>query len=224
MYSAKKMGFRPSFGVLTAGATAICGASAALAISAVLANRADLERDTVLTVAGVTLLGTICMIFYPLVTSWLGFDEMDAGIFIGSTIHDVAQVVGAGFSISEDVGNIASLTKLLRVACLIPVLGFIIYVRKTVYKNYDKNNKVALPWFVVAFALLVVVNSLQILPEGLVATLVEFSRWLLVVGIAAIGIKTSPSALFKVGGAAALLLVGEAIFLATLVALLLSML
>lgn len=220
----RAFGLKGNQSVLSAGAVAICGASAALAIASVLPAHKDHERNTIMTVAGVTALSTVAMVVYPVFVTYLQYDDATAGVFLGATIHDVAQVVGAGFSISEDVGNIASLTKLLRVACLIPVLGFIIYVRKTVYKNYDKNNKVALPWFVVAFALLVVVNSLQILPEGLVATLVEFSRWLLVVGIAAIGIKTSPSALFKVGGAAALLLVGEAIFLATLVALLLSML
>ena len=85
-----------SLGVLIGGATAICGASAALAISSVLPRSPSLERDTTLTVVGVTTLSTAAMVIYPLITQWLGFDALTAGLFIGATIHDVAQVVGAG--------------------------------------------------------------------------------------------------------------------------------
>jgi len=83
-----------SLGVLMGGATAICGASAALAISSVLPKSTHLERNTTLTVVAVTTLSTLAMVAYPLITKWLGFDAVISGKFFGATIHDVAQVVG----------------------------------------------------------------------------------------------------------------------------------
>ena len=78
--------------------------------------------NTILTVVTVTALSTIAMIVYPLVSTALGFSNTQAGIFIGGTIHDVAQVVGAGYSISNETGDTATYVKLLRVAMLVPVV------------------------------------------------------------------------------------------------------
>ena len=80
------------------------------------------ERDTVFTVIGVTALSTIAMIVYPLVIAFFHLDHAAIGVFLGGTIHDVAQVVGAGFSVSDETGNVATFTKLLRVAMLLPVV------------------------------------------------------------------------------------------------------
>jgi uncharacterized integral membrane protein (TIGR00698 family) len=110
------------FGILTGGAVAICGASAALAIAAVLPRGEHHERDTSFTVIGVTALSTIAMIIYPLLSAALGFDAHQAGIFLGGTIHDVAQVVGAGYSVGKEAGDTATVVKLLRVAMLLPVI------------------------------------------------------------------------------------------------------
>ena len=104
------------FGILTAGSVAICGASAALAISAVLPRSESLERDTLFTVVAVTGLSTVAMVVYPILFAALGFDETAIGILIGATIHDVAQVVGAGYAVSNEAGDAATLVKLLRVA------------------------------------------------------------------------------------------------------------
>ena len=109
------------FALLTGGAVAICGASAALAISAVLPPGKDHQRFTLLTVVGVTTLSTVAMVVYPLVVGSLVLDARGAAIFLGGSIHDVAQVVGAGFMISAEVGEGATLVKLLRVALLVPV-------------------------------------------------------------------------------------------------------
>lgn len=111
-----------SLGLLMGGATAICGASAALAIASVLPKYPHLERDTTLTVVGVPTLSTLAMITYPLITQWLSFDAIASGKFIGATVHDVAQVVGAGYSLSHEAGDAATITKLMRVAFLMPVL------------------------------------------------------------------------------------------------------
>src|SRR5690554_282596 len=108
------------FALLTGGAVAICGASAAMAISAVLPKHENSERDLVFTVLAVTVLSTIAMVIYPLLTSLIGADQQTAGVFLGGTIHDVAQVVGAGFSVGEEAGETATLVKLIRVSMLAP--------------------------------------------------------------------------------------------------------
>ncbi len=94
--AARRLGLSRSFGVLSGGAVGICGASAALAIASVLPRERDSERDTILAVVTVTALSTIAMITYPMIATALGLDHVRAGIFLGGTIHDVAQVVGAG--------------------------------------------------------------------------------------------------------------------------------
>ena len=123
MLAARVLGQSRRFGILTGGATAICGASAAIAIATVLPRDETSERELIFTVAGVTALSTLAMIVYP-VDGRVARDSMrtQAGIFLGGTIHDVAQVVGAGYSISPEVGDYAVLTKMLRVAMLLPVV------------------------------------------------------------------------------------------------------
>ncbi len=118
----KACGLRNSHAVLSAGAVAICGASAALAIASVLPKHEHHERNTILTVAAVTALSTVVMVIYPVFVSWLGYDDTTAGIFLGATIHDVAQVVGAGYIVSVETGDTSTLIKLVRVACLVPVV------------------------------------------------------------------------------------------------------
>jgi uncharacterized integral membrane protein (TIGR00698 family) len=122
MLLAKLMGFQSLFGLLSGGATAICGASAALALAAALPAHPLKERATLFTVVGVSVLSTLSMIVYPMIAHAIGLDSRAAGVFLGATIHDVAQVVGAGYSISPEVGDYAVLTKMLRVALLLPVV------------------------------------------------------------------------------------------------------
>jgi uncharacterized membrane protein YadS len=73
-------------------------------------------------VIGVTALSTIAMVIYPLIIALFHLDHAAIGVFLGGTIHDVAQVVGAGFTVSEETGNVATFTKLLRVAMLLSVV------------------------------------------------------------------------------------------------------
>ncbi len=153
---ARVAGLSRPFGILTSGAVAICGASAALAISSVLPKGENHERDTVFTVIGVTALSTIAMIVYPVIIAFFHLDHAAIGVFLGGTIHDVAQVVGAGFSVSEETGNVATFTKLLRVAMLLPVvvtLSFVFHAHNTTKAGRQ------LPGFLVVFAVLVVVKQ-----------------------------------------------------------------
>src|SRR3984957_7012486 len=160
---ARRLGLRPIFGVLSGGAVAICGASAALAIASVLPRHEESERDTILTVVSITALSTLAMIVYPIIATSVGFDHVRAGIFIGGTIHDVAQVVGAGYMISPETGDVATYVKLLRVAMLLPVVFAIAFVLARAGGAQRAGAPPALPTFLIAFALLVIVNSIGLL-------------------------------------------------------------
>ncbi|MDH4414574.1 MAG: putative sulfate exporter family transporter [Rhizobium sp.] len=205
-----------AFGVLTGGAVAICGASAALAISAALGNRSkEADQQMVFTVIGVTMLSTLAMIFYPIVASMAGLDDHQTGIFLGATIHDVAQVAGAGFSVSVPAGETAVFVKLIRVTMLAPVvLVAALAFRRSV--SGDVKRPPLLPGFVVAFLLLGTLNSLVTIPTVVADWAGTFSRWALLVAIAAVGVKTSLPEVFKIGGRAIGVLVADTVFLALL--------
>ena len=223
--AARLFGFRGLFGLLTGGATAICGASAALALAAALPNHPLKERATLFTVIGVSALSTLAMILYPMIVRALDLDPLEAGVFLGGTIHDVAQVVGAGYSMSRETGDSATLVKLMRVAMLLPVIVLAVMVTRMGIGGLEgaagKARPPLLPWFAVAFALLVVVNSLGWIPQPVIAFGNDAARWCLVGAIAGIGMKTHLSELSAVGIKPVLLMIGETVFLAVLVLLLL---
>ena len=213
---ARRLGLSPMFGVLSGGAVAICGASAALAIASVLPRSETRERDTILTVVSVTALSTLAMILYPVFSTSIGLDHKQAGIFIGGTIHDVAQVVGAGYTISNETGDIATYVKLLRVAMLLPAVFAISYLVAR-GGGHGAGARATLPMFLVGFAVLVVVNSFGLLPSFVIGMANEASRWCLVAAIAALGMKTSFKALFAVGWRPVGLMVAETLWIAALV-------
>ncbi|MCH2069631.1 MAG: putative sulfate exporter family transporter [Shimia sp.] len=218
-------GFKFRFAFLSAGAVAICGASAAIAIAAILPKDAKSEDRLVFTVVGVTLLSTVAMITYPILSQYLGFSDQMAGIYLGATIHDVAQVVGAGFSISPEAGETATLVKLLRVAMLAPVIVVAsLLLRGKTDRVSDTERPPIIPLFVLGFLGLATLNSVMTLPDALLIFVANGSQWLLLSAIAAVGLKTKPAEVLKVGRAAAGLLVVETLFLAVLVALALSIL
>jgi uncharacterized integral membrane protein (TIGR00698 family) len=217
MLVARAMGFQSLFGLLSGGATAICGASAALALAAALPGHPQKERATLFTVVGVSALSTIAMIGYAMLARLLGLDDRAAGVFLGATIHDVAQVVGAGYGISKEAGDVATFVKLMRVAMLLPVIVFAVMLVRTRGAETGGKRPPILPGFAVAFAVLVAVNSSGWLPSALPALGGDVSRWCLVAAIAAIGMKTQLSDVIAVGLKPVVLMLGETIFLAALV-------
>jgi uncharacterized integral membrane protein (TIGR00698 family) len=216
MVAARLLKFQPLFGLLTGGATAICGASAALALSAALPAHPKKDQATLFTVIGVSALSTLAMVLYPMVVQALGYSPLVAGKFLGATIHDVAQVVGAGYSISTEAGDVATLVKLMRVAMLLPVILFASLLTRTSGQAQGGERPPLLPWFAVAFAVLVAINSTGFVPKPLQAAGNDVSRWFLVASIAGIGMKTQLKELVTVGVKPVLLMVGETLFLALL--------
>ena len=125
---AKRLGFDRAMGAIAGAAIGICGVSAALAASSVLPRRPGLERDTLLVCLGVSVLSTVAMVAYPAVLSLTSWSVAQGGVFLGATIHDVAQVSAAGAILSPAYEHIAVVTKLMRVALLAPSVGVIAFM------------------------------------------------------------------------------------------------
>jgi uncharacterized integral membrane protein (TIGR00698 family) len=218
MLLARALKLDSRFGVLSGGAVGICGASAAMAI-AVAWPRKDTERDTVVVIACITTYSTIAMILYPALLGHLTLDATQTGRILGGSIHDVAQVIAAGYASSQRAGDAATIVKLMRVAMLLPVVLTITLKtaeRFTTSATGDKTaaSKVSLlPGFLVAFVVLTALNGFSLVPPPLAAALADVSKWLLVVAVAALGMKTNARDLVAVGRAALVLIAAETLFL-----------
>ena len=184
-------GFQYRFGILIGGAIAICGASAAMAISSVLPKDDKSNERLTFVVLGVTIISTFCMIFYPIISNFLNMNEKSSGIFFGATIHDVAQVVGAGFTVSDITGETATLIKLFRVTLLFPVVLCISLMSYKLKLINDVEKKTPLvPYFIIMFICVVVINSFNLIPNNIKFISNELSSWFLLIAIAAVGTKT----------------------------------
>lgn len=211
-----------SEGLLSGGAVGICGASAALAISSVLPTTRENERFTLMAVVGVTVLSTLAMVAYPLFLNWLSISPVQSGIFLGGTIHDVAQVVAAGMMMGQESGDAATVVKLFRVVLLLPVVMLIAFgYRKwgRVHEAGDIAQKKPplVPGFLLGFMALVILASSGWVPTEVTAMANSVSRWCLVIAIAAAGVKTSLGELAKLGWQPVLMLVAETVVIAAFV-------
>jgi uncharacterized integral membrane protein (TIGR00698 family) len=214
---ARRLGLSTSTGVLAGGATAICGASAALAIAAVLPRDKPLERDTLVTVVMAALLSTAAMLAYPLAARALHLSPSAAGLFLGGSIHDVAQVVVAGYALDADTGNAASLVKLLRVSLLAAVVVAVAMAMRAPGDAPGRWPRPLLPGFLLLFLGLALLQSTAGLPESLRWALGEASQACLMMGVAALGMKTSFAALRSAGWRPALLMLGTTAWIALFV-------
>jgi uncharacterized integral membrane protein (TIGR00698 family) len=193
------------YGALAGAATAVCGASATLATATVVPHYPRKGADVAFTVVAANAVSTLVMVAYPPLCGLIGLDPQTTGVMLGATIHDMAQVVGAGYAVSEPVGNTAVIVKLFRVLLLLPAVLLIgwWFVR---HDGKAGEAKVPVPVFALAFLALCIVNSLVPLIPGLVpvyapvkAALVLASTWGLLVAIAALGLGTSLKSLLSIG-------------------------
>ncbi|OZA41978.1 MAG: hypothetical protein B7X83_00830 [Polynucleobacter sp. 17-46-58] len=216
--SAIGINLSPDFGLIAGGSVGICGASAALAVASVLPKTKENERFTLLVVVGVTVLSTIAMVVYPFALQLLEVAALPAGIFLGATIHDVAQVVAAGMLFGPEAGDVATVVKLFRVALLLPVV-LVISIFFGAEKSSQKMGWGSLrliPTFLLGFVALSVIASMQILPSGVTQSIGGASRWMLVIAIAAAGLKTNFQELAKLGWQPVVMLVVETLFIASI--------
>jgi uncharacterized integral membrane protein (TIGR00698 family) len=217
----KRLGLPSAQGVLSGGSVAICGASAALAISSVLPRNKENERFTLMVVVTVTVLSTVAMVTYPLIAKFLHLPPELAGLFLGGTIHDVAQVVGAGYMLNHETGDYATIVKLFRVSMLAVVVVVISSMFKAERERLENGTSTAkqamVPWFLWVFVALVAINSLGYVSTAVQHCLSTVSRLCLVVAIAALGIKTSFRQLSKAGWRPFTLLLAETVWMAAFV-------
>ncbi|MGJ3265121.1 MAG: YeiH family protein [Salinarimonas sp.] len=202
---ARLFGQRAEYGALAGAATAVCGASAALATTTVLPNYKGKEADVAFVVVAVNALSTLAMIAYPALAAALGFDHLATGVLLGATIHDVAQVVGAGYAVSETAGNTAVVVKLFRVFLLLPVVLVIgwWFVRSG---GHAESAKVPPPIFAFVFLGLCLVNTAMAYLPALQPVYLPVrdaaevaSTWGLLIAIGALGLGTSLSAIARLG-------------------------
>jgi len=202
---AKWSGRNAGFGALVGVGTAVCGASATLACSTVVPDYKGKQADIAFVVVAVNALATVAMLVYPPLCAALGFDPLTTGVMLGGSIHDVAQVVGAGYAVSDTVGNTAVVVKLFRVFLLLPaVLAVGWYFTRKGAKHGEA--RVPVPVFALMFLLLCGVNSaLSYMPSlapvyaPIKSLALGASAWGLLFAIAALGLATSLKTLVELG-------------------------
>lgn len=214
---AGRMQLTRDLGLLSGAAVSICGASAALAVSAVMPRSEENERNVLLTVVGVTGFSTLAMVFYPPLALLLQLPDVAAGILLGGTIHDVAQVVGAGSMISPAAADVAIIVKLLRVLLLVPVVALLaLYWRGRADARVLSGRPPLVPLFLLAFMGLVLLNSVGGVSATVGRWLGDLSRVCLVVAMAALGMKTSLARLVALGWRPVALMLAETLWLLAL--------
>ncbi|MDN0074766.1 YeiH family protein [Crenobacter sp. SG2303] len=189
--------------ILIGAGSSICGAAAILATEPVV--KAQAERVAV-AVATVVVFGTLAMFVYPLLYDaarqfgLLGDSTFAFGIFTGSTVHEVAQVVAAGRAVSEEAATSAVITKMIRVMMLAP---FLVMLSAWLAKKHDggraEASRITIPWFAVGFLAVAGFNSLNLLPAAAVGGLVKADNLLLAMAMGALGLTTHVSAIRQAG-------------------------
>ena len=184
---------------LIGAGSSICGAAAVLATEPVV--KAEASKVTV-AVATVVIFGTLAIFIYPamypLLAHW--FSPEAYGIYIGSTMHEVAQVVAAGHAVTPETENAAVIAKMLRVMMLAPFLLFMAArVKQLAPAGATEKSKITIPWFAILFIVVTIFNSFHLLPNSIVQMLITLDTILLAMAMAALGVTTHVSALKKAG-------------------------
>lgn len=145
--------------LLCSTGSAICGAAAVLGAEPVLRARTD---ETVIAVSTVVIFGTLLMFVYPILyrSGVLGLSDHQMAVYTGATLHEVAHVAGAGASMGGDIAGLATITKMIRVILLAPVLLVLsFWVKKPEGPHHAGGVKIPFPWFAVYFIIVILINS-----------------------------------------------------------------
>ncbi|MFZ4690522.1 MAG: YeiH family protein [Polymorphobacter sp.] len=198
--AARALGFSAPFGVLAGGAVAICGGSAAMALSATLGERRVRQAELTLVLVGISAMSSLAMVLYPAAAQALNFSDAQAGYFLGGSVHDVAQALGSGYAVSPAAGETATIVKLARVALLAPVLGVIALMFPAQLEITGGKAKIAIvPWFVLGFFAVAGVNSTGVIPAQVSHFAAETAAWMLAVSVAATAIRSPLGEILKTG-------------------------
>ncbi len=188
-------------GILAGGATAICGASAALALYGVIGKERLSQAQFALTLVGVSLASALAMTVYPILAAQLALSDTQAGFLIGASIHDVAQAIGGGYAFSDAAGSQATIVKLARVALLAPLVALTSLAIGPAGEAADQPmwRRLALPWFIVAFLGVVTLNSVVTIPADLAKGGLVLSKGLLLLAVTATAMRSRMDLLLEVG-------------------------
>jgi uncharacterized integral membrane protein (TIGR00698 family) len=192
------LGISHELALVTASSVAICGASAAVAFGLAIARAETRERDIACTVGAVSVISTLAMLLYPFIARHLGFASLPAGVFLGGTIHEVPHAVAAGFAIDADTGNVATVTKLLRVGMLGPALMLVISSRSRT-PGQSGFSFLCPPWFLIGFVVFAILNLSGELPAQIASAAGKISRACILVAMAGIGLKLQWRSLLDYG-------------------------
>jgi uncharacterized integral membrane protein (TIGR00698 family) len=184
---ARRLGVAEKLGLLLGVGGAICGASAVVAADTVVQGE---RRDSALALGVITLLGTVGIFLYPVCHVLLGTTEFVYGVWDGASLHEMAQVVAAGFGVSEEAARVATVVKLARIALLAPVILYLAWALRRRHQSAGHAAVSPVPWFLVLFVLFAAINSMGLLPTHWVAALRRADLLLLCVGMAGVGLQT----------------------------------
>jgi uncharacterized integral membrane protein (TIGR00698 family) len=198
--------------ILTASGASVCGAAAVLATETVLRSE---PHKSAIAVSTVVLFGTISMFFYPVLqeSGALPFTEQEYGMYIGGSVHEVAQVVAAGNAVGNEAANTGIIVKMTRVMLLGPLLILLglFLTKKAREANagnvHYRKKKLVIPWFVFGFIAVAGFNSFQLVPKETVDIINVVDTFLLTMAMCALGMETN-FAKFKAVGAKPLYLAG----------------
>lgn len=180
--------------------SSICGATAVAASLPVLKPK---DEETGVTIATISILGTLAVFVYLPLAQVLTPSDLLYGAFVGATLPEMGQVMAAGYSFSSEAGDTALLVKLMRVAMLVPVLFFFSFLeRKESLKDNNAEQPPLIPWFLAGFLILGVLNSFGFVPEQMKTLLVQLSLYLTAIAMAAIGLGVNVRAFGRLGGKA----------------------
>ena len=184
---ARRLGVDEKLGLLLGVGGAICGASAVVAADSVVLGE---KRDSAVALAVITLLGTIGIVIYPVLGRALHMSDFLYGVWDGASLHEMAQVVAAGFGVSENAAQVATVVKLARIALRAPVVLFLGWRMRQAHRAAGRAHVAPVPWFLVLFVAFAIVNSLGLIPKPMLEMLKTGDLWLLCVGMAGVGIQT----------------------------------
>jgi len=197
LVAARALKLEPWLGLLAGGAVAICGASAALALSALLGERRTSQAQLTLVLVCVAGASAFAMSTYPQLAHALHLSDRQAGFLIGASIHDVAQALGAGYSFSPEAGEVATIVKLTRVALLAPTLAVIsLFLAR---EGGEKGGKITLPWFVLGFFALAALCSYWPQPAVVTSAASHTASSMLLLAVVATGIGSPMQLLLDQG-------------------------
>lgn len=219
LWMARRLGLGWPLGLVSSGAVGICGASAALAVASCLPRHPQREQALAWTLVGVSVLSSLAMLLYPWLMQYLGWGATETGLFLGATIHDVAQVAGAAYGVSTEAGDVAIVMKLMRVAMLVPVMLVLTWGLHSVLRKEAPTpaDTPLLPGFVVAFMALVLLQKVFTLPAAWLSSAHQVSSAALLLAMGAIGLKLNPGDWQTLGWRPMVLMLCETLFLAAMV-------